>query len=165
MSDRNFGQAATIGTTPFTKLRPIKPACGATALNKSGRLVLYGEQGGRAEKIYEAAGAEHARFIEAVSAYPGLSDCFPSAMGTGRFLIVSWAEEIAKRAAPAEALARLLARIHQTPLSVLPQVGFDYWHDLIKPRFIRVAELLGIDDVAKEIISRVDTVGTTLRGL
>jgi hypothetical protein len=151
-------QVATFATTQFTKVRPIKPAAGATALNKTGRLVLYGEHAGQAEKIYEAASAEHARFIEAVSAHRRLAGCFPCVRSLhGRFLVVRWAENYATQTPPVPPLAELISRIHATSVSELPPAGFDYWHDLIRPRFVRAAELLSISELTPEPLARIDS--------
>jgi hypothetical protein len=146
----------SIGDREFAKLRPVRLGRHVSALNKTGRLVLYGEENGQPQKIYEAATAEHARFIEAVCSHQRLTACFPPVRSVqNRFLIVDWAENIANGASPVEALARLLHQVHQTPVGELPPSGFDYWHDLIKPRFARIAELFGISDVARVVITLV----------
>jgi phosphotransferase family enzyme len=140
----------------FVNLRPVRPVRHGSALNKTGRLVLCGELDGRKVKIYEAANEQHARFIGAVCAREDLRDCFPAMRGVlGRFLIVDWVENRASSSTPPAALATLLQRVHQTPVAELPIVGFDYWHDLVKPRFVRAAELLGILTLAESVIRRV----------
>jgi hypothetical protein len=152
----DFGQAASIGGRKLARLRPVAPGRHISALNKTGRLVLYGEDDGQAVKIYEAANAEHARFIQTVCAHRHLTALFPPVLAVqDRFLIAAWTENLANSAPPAEALARLLRNIHQTPVTELPPTGFDYWHDLIKPRFLRIAELLGINNLAKEVVALV----------
>jgi aminoglycoside phosphotransferase (APT) family kinase protein len=140
----------------FINLRPVKPVRHGSALNKTGRLVLRGELDGRKVKIYEAANEHHARFIEALCTREHLQGCFPAMRGVrGRFLVADWVENRASYSASPAALAALLQRIHRTPLADLPTVGFDYWHDLVKPRFARAAELLGLARLAAEVIDRV----------
>jgi aminoglycoside phosphotransferase (APT) family kinase protein len=137
-------------------LRPVRPVRHGSVLNKTGRLVLRGELDGRKVKIYEAANEHHARFIEALCAREDLQSCFPAMRAVhGRFLVADWVAIRASSSASPAALAALLQRIHRTPLADLPTVGFDYWHDLVKPRFARAAELLGIARLAAEVIGRV----------
>ena len=139
-----------------TELKPIRVSEGGTALNKAGRLVLRGRQKESAVKIYEAANTQHAEFIAAASKPSHLAHCFPAVrIGCGRFLMVNWSEYLVPSGPPVEALVGLLRSIHQTPVTDLPEVGFDYWHDYIKPRFSRAVELLGCDSTEKEVITHV----------
>jgi hypothetical protein len=156
--EKRFGQAVSIGDHRLAKLRPVALRRHVNALNKTGRLVLYGEEDGQALKIYEAASAEHACFIKTACSHQHLRGAFPPVRTVqDRFLIVAWLENLAKGFPPVKALARLLHRIHQTPIAELPPSGFDYWHHLLKPRFARIAELLGANAFAKEVIACVNT--------
>jgi aminoglycoside phosphotransferase (APT) family kinase protein len=150
------GSSQEVCGLTFINLRPVRPVRHGSVLNKTGRLVLRGELDGRKVKIYEAANEHHARFIEALCAQKDLQGCFPATRSVhGRFLVADWVENRANSSANPAALAALLQRIHRTPLADLPTVGFDYWHDLVKPRFVRAAELLGIARLAAEVIGRV----------
>jgi aminoglycoside phosphotransferase (APT) family kinase protein len=145
-----------IGGQEVTELRPVKVSGDGNALNKAGRLVVRGHRQGSAIKIYEAANARHAEFIAAACNHSHLASCFPPVrVGCGRFLIANWAEDLRPSGAPVEVLVRLLHQLHQTPVHELPEAGFDYWHDYIKPRFRRATEFLGSDVLADEVIALI----------
>jgi hypothetical protein len=140
----------------LSKLRPVKPNQGGSVLNKAGRLVMYGEGSGRRFKIYEAAKPTHAHFIHLVSNHEKLSMHFPAVRAiSGRFLLVDWVENTAKSSPPLDALASLTQALHRLPAAELPAAEFDYWHDYIKPRFVRAAEFLGRAGLAKLIVAEV----------
>ena len=140
--------------------RPTKSPRDGNAVNKAGRLVLRGKLNGRAVKVYEAANREHAHFIRSVSQHELLADCFPTVRHIrSRFLVVDWAKN--RGAATPPALEELSRKLHETPLAGLPPSGFDYWHDLIRPRFVRAAELLEEDGLACQVIERVNHVWDT----
>jgi len=145
-----------IGEQEVTELRPVRASVHGNALNKAGRLVVCGRRQGSAIKIYEAANVQHAEFIAAACKHGHLANCFPPVrVGCGRFLIANWSEDLRPSGPPVEVLVELLNQLHRTPIHELPAVGFDYWHDYIKPRFKRVTELLGSDALADEVIALV----------
>src|SRR5262245_40673590 len=130
MASAPYAVSASVGQ--FTNLRPIKTAQQKSALNKAGRLVLRGTCDGQTIKIYEAASAEHAQFIEAVCRHTLLADCFPRVQAVhGRFLRVDWINNKSRGMPALDALVELLRRLHDAPLAELPRAGFDYWHDHI----------------------------------
>jgi hypothetical protein len=146
----------------LTSLRPVTPVKDGKALNKAGRLVLCGEWQGKPVKLYEAANVEHARFIQSVCAHRLLAGCFPRVQALhGRFVRVDWIDNRARSAPPAAVLADLLRRVHSVPVVDLSSAGFDYWHEHIRPRFVRAAQLLGIDSLAERVIAQVDIPWTT----
>jgi hypothetical protein len=140
----------------LSNLRPVKANRGGSVLNKAGRLVMYGESIGRRLKIYEAAKPTHARFIQLISSHEKLSMHFPAVRAiSGRFLVVDWVENTAKSSPPLDALASLTQTLHHTPTAELPAPEFDYWHDYIKPRFVRAAEFLSRVGLAKRVVAEV----------
>lgn len=142
-------------------ITPVKPVSGGDATNKAGRLVFKGQSAAGAVKIYEAASGKHASFIDCISAMPSLSGLFPATLSRqGNFLVAEWVigkNEGRRAPLPSPAiLADLLARIHKTPGTSVPVSGFDYWHDLIRPRFLRAADFLGKARAGENIVSAVD---------
>jgi hypothetical protein len=139
-------------------LQPIKPVQRGTVLNKAGRLVLRGRWQGRPIKLYEAASVEHARFIQGVSGHSFLADCFPRVQALhGCFLRVDWVEGKATHFPPPKIFADLLRRMHTVSIAEFSSAGFDYWHHHLKPRFVRAAQLFGIDELAARTNAEVDT--------
>jgi hypothetical protein len=126
-------------------------------VTKAGRIVLTATYQGRPVKVYEAAGPEHAAFIRSVSRHASLTDVFPDVLGlAGPFVVAAWVEARSTREKPdADVVAAILERVHTLDPDTLPRAGFDYWHDLIAPRFLRACTLIGADDVCVEIISVV----------
>ena len=119
--------------------------------------MLSGKWQGKPIKLYEAAGVEHARFIQSVCAHSVLADCFPRVQVLhGCFLQVDWVERKAKIEPPPDVLANLLRRMHSVPVEELPSPGFDYWHHHLRPRFVRAAQLFGIGSLAARINAEVD---------
>ena len=162
-----FGESLAICGREVTELRPIRVGRDGNALNKAGRLVIRGRQEGSAVKIYEAANIHHAEFIAAACKHSHLANYFPPVRtGCGRFLIVDWSEDLRPSGASVEVLVGLLRHIHNTPIHELPEAGFDYWHDYIKPRFRRATEFLDSDALANDVIKLVSRAwGQALRFL
>ena len=157
LPNRSIGSSsARLAGGNYTHVRILHPPGSSSVLNKTGRLVLYGQCEDRKEKIYEAANPEHAVFIRAISSHPNLKAHLPEVLSVdGPFLKVVWAHDTATRDVSPETLAGLADKIHRTPASELPLPNFDYWGDLLAPRFARAAELFGISRLAGSILSRV----------
>jgi hypothetical protein len=152
------GASVGLRGAQLTDLRPVKSVQRGSALNKAGRLVLCGEWQGKPIKLYEAAGLEHAHFIQSVCTHNLLAECFPHVQALhGRFLQVEWVESKDKRAPSPDVLANLLHRVHNVPVAAFSNVGFDYWHDHLRSRFVRAAHLFGIEGLAQHITAKVDT--------
>jgi aminoglycoside phosphotransferase (APT) family kinase protein len=153
------------GTMRLSNLRAVKDARGGNATNKAGRIVLRGESGGQPVKVYEAFNEEHAAFIGAVGALDPLRGMFPSILGqSGRFVAAAWLEGKSIRQAGLGSGARsvlrelveLQATLHSIPADSLPRCGFDYWRDLLRPRFMRAMELIGENQLAAQATATVD---------
>lgn len=138
-------------------------ALGDRVFNKAGRMVLVGEFQGEKVKVYEAANPTHAEFIEWVSNESELRDIFPAIRcRRGALLYAEWVrgESFDLEAADVdtkillEQLLELQLKIHQTTLPPGHEPVFDYWKDLILPRFERISNLLNVagleDRVLKE---------------
>lgn len=152
------GEPLTIGGRDLTELTPLRVTRDGNALNKAGRLVIRGRQDGSAIKIYEAASIQHAEFIAAACKHSHLANCFPPIrIGCGRFLIADWTEDLRPSGPPVDVLVKLLQHLHRTPVHELPEPGFDYWHDYIKPRFRRAMEFLDSNAVANEVVTLVSS--------
>jgi hypothetical protein len=150
----------------LTNLQPVKDAQGANVLNKAGRLVLRGKYKGQPIKLYEAAGAQHARFVRAVCEHEALADCFPRVVALhGRWIVAHWVANVAENAPPLTALANLQCRLHHLPVSDLPESQFDYWNHFIRPRFVRAVELLEYESCANQIIDLVSAAWSANRVL
>jgi hypothetical protein len=131
----------------------------SSIVNKAGRVVLRCEFNGIPAKIYEAANDQHARFIRMVSSHGSLSDCFPQIFDTrGRFVVANWTANVAVGHPPLQVMVELQRRLHTVPVTGLPDPGFDYWHDFIRRRFVRAAELLEEGETAQEVATTVDRV-------
>ncbi len=150
------------GSLPYgyEDVRPVRRAIGGSVLNKAGRLVLRGRRGDQDLKIYEAANPEHARFIQAASEHPDLEGLFPEVIDThGAYVVSEWLlPGQGERSPPVTAIADLQQRLYAASVSILPNPGFDYWQDLIWPRFSRAADLLNKSKLADRIdhvVSRV----------
>lgn len=144
---------------PWQDLRPVKSVHDGNALNKAGRLVLRGERTGEPVKLYECANTQHASFVAALSERPGLQDLLPGVLEQrGAFLVTEWITAGRPEPPTPEELARLLAHLHVQPLEALPEPGFDYWWDFIRPRFLRAMNLLERFDIAKQVTDCVDPV-------
>ncbi|HEX8667485.1 MAG TPA: phosphotransferase [Allosphingosinicella sp.] len=150
-----------IGGMRVSGLRAVKPPQGGNALNKANRLVLAGSADCGSVKIYEAASAAHARFIAHVSGIGGRAPRLPEVLATsGAFVVSRWIEgtPLAKRRLDGDALRALAgyqAALHAIPAADLPAPAFDYWEEIIVPRFLRAGDLLGHSRIAG---SAVDTV-------
>lgn len=154
----------------ISTLRTVKNARGGNAANKAGRIVLRGEIGGRSVKVYEAFNEEHARFIEAVCTHDTLQNKFPNIYGvSGRFIAADWLEgqplkqlrsSSATRAIMRE-LVGLQTALHSVSANALPACGFDYWRDLVRPRFVRAMELMNEAETAAHAAAIVDTAWST----
>lgn len=155
-SDSSVKTGITINSINIANVRLVKGGNRGSALNKTGRLVLRGDHNGRAVKVYEAAGVEHGLFIKAVTHHPAVTECFPPIVTLrGPVVVANWITGTNLNAPSVESLAALLHRLHKVPLSDLPQSGFDYWHEFLKPRFSRAAEFLGETDLSEHIVRKV----------
>lgn len=151
----------------FREYRDVSPLHGmqrGTVLNKAGRLVLQAKWGDRTVKIYETENSFHALFIEAVSGYPDLEGVFPKVFARhGAFVVAEWVEvawwnrffEGTRKDAMLGSLAAFQSRLHGVSPDDLPRPGFDYWNDLLWPRFARIAHLLRMAAVAHEVQDQV----------
>ena len=140
-----------------TNLWPVRRHSGsATALSKAGRLVMRGELAGAPVKLFEAASADHARFIEAIWRHERLGDHLPRiCLVEGPFVVAEWVTRAARGEPSAEDLVALQLRLHRAPVAGLPQPGFDYWSDIVMPRFRRAAVLLREQELVESIETRV----------
>jgi hypothetical protein len=152
--------ALQIGDSVVRGLRPVR---GGKATSKAGRVVLTGRVDGRRVKVYEAANREHAEFIlRTTKQRPGGLSFPPIAGLAGRFVLCDWVEGKPLSACRQDsgftaALARLQASIHSVSLDPNKGAGFDYWADLVAPRFRRAAELAGKDRIADDKIRLLET--------
>jgi aminoglycoside phosphotransferase (APT) family kinase protein len=153
------------GAMRLSNLRAVKEARGGNATNKAGRIVLRGESGGRPVKVYEAFNEDHAVFIGAVCAFDGLRGLFPSVHGQcGRFVAATWLNGKSIRQAGLGSATRavlrelveLQATLHSIPANRLPHSGFDYWRDMLRPRFMRAMELIDERETAARAAATVD---------
>jgi hypothetical protein len=145
--------------------QPVKDARRRPAFNRAGRLVLRGDLHDREVKLYEAANCHHAAFISFVTQHPPLDDLFPSIVETReQGLIVDWVSDDGSRPSVLD-LARIQVRIHQTSVEALPDCGFDYWHDLIWPRFQRAAALIQQSSFADHIHAMVTPIWNRKKNL
>ena len=136
-------------------ISPVKSKSGM-GRNKAGRLVFRARMGERPVKVYEAANAQHAAFIRAVSRKPSLEAAFPHIIDLyGPYVIADWVIENGDKRIHAQDIASLLFSIHQAHVGDLPEPNFDYWHDFIRPRFAEAATALGQSELAHEISCRV----------
>jgi phosphotransferase family enzyme len=151
--------ALRIGAVSIRNVRPVKSPHGGLALNKAARLVLRGEIGPRRVKIYEAASPVHAAFIATITASAaGPVRLAPIVEVGGRFVVAEWVEgtALSKGGMGPDVLERLvefqvgLGRIEASAPS-----GFDYWEEIIVPRFLRAAELVGCRGRAERSVAAV----------
>lgn len=135
----------------LSRLRAVKKNSGEHILNKAGRVVLRGYDDLHGPvKLYEAANEEHAVFIESVSRHRDLLHALPATHARQScFIAAAWAEgktladslRKGSREDLLSRLCRLQADIHTVRAADLPPPGFDYWQDLIRPRFVRAGAL------------------------
>jgi aminoglycoside phosphotransferase (APT) family kinase protein len=115
-----------------------------------------GELDGRRVKVYEAYSTAHAEFIAAATRVDVCSSFLPSVIRLeGPFVFSEWTEGKTARDTTPEALANMLAAVHRVPVANLPACDFDYWHDLVEPRFLRTAAILGRSRLAQTDVARV----------
>jgi hypothetical protein len=111
-----------------------------TALTRAGRLSLRATAAdGRAVRLTELHGPAHAELVATLSR-TDLADVLPPVLAvSGSVVVTAWMPS-AQDATPLTAieLARLLARIHATPVPDVP-AGFDYFTDFLVPRARRAA--------------------------
>ncbi len=138
------------------RLHPVKDGRDGNIVNKGGRVVLRGELAGKPIKLYEAWSAEHAAFIAALPAHAGVGELFPAIRARhGRCVVASWIEgEPPADDLPVEILVELQLRLHATPAGSLPDRGYDFWSDFLRPRFLRAGDLLGA--TVTDVVDRVD---------
>jgi hypothetical protein len=146
-------------------LLPVKAVTGETALNKAGRLVLKGFHGERPVKVFEAATRKHAEYIAAISRHRDLGSLFPPVLDLcGTFVVAEWIDGVSMHdvaAASGEAklteLMKVQQQLYKTPLAGLPELDFDYWRDVLWPRFERFAPLLDAAGVVESVRSRAES--------
>lgn len=125
------------------------------------RLVLVGRIGGEPVKVYEAHSSSHAEFLAALTDSE-IGTGFPAVLGRAdRFLVCAWAagKSAEEGRIGRDAIARIAtfqAALHGADTSLLPASDFDYWRDIIAPRFIRASELAGCASLADEAIKLVE---------
>lgn len=153
------------GELSLSNVRPVKPVIGDSALNKGGRLVLKGFLGSEKVKVYEAYSPEHATFINAISRQSFNFFALPEVLDIeNSFIATRWIKRKnlgAEKIPSPETLITLILGIHSIPVAKTPAVSFDYWRDLIYPRFARASALLGMEKVATEINEMVSAVWTS----
>lgn len=151
--------ALQIGAASVRNVRPVKAPHGGIALNKAARLVLRGEIGSRRVKIYEAASPGHAAFIARITAAArGPVRLAPIVEVGGRFVVAEWVEgtPLSKGGmgpGVIERLAEFQVGLGRIQASAPP--GFDYWEEIIVPRFLRAAELAGRPGPAERAVAAV----------
>lgn len=152
-----------IGPLSIRDVRPVRALNAGSATNKANRLVLRGDADGRPVKIYEAASAEHADFIERVSRRAAETLRFPEVLArSGRFLVCSWTEGEPLSGGrigtgTLQKLVELQSSLHALDIESAHESGFDYWHNVIEPRFRRAADLVSQTAVAERAIATVES--------
>jgi serine/threonine protein kinase len=137
----NLGSMAIEGVRPVVKGR---------LMSKIGRISLRGFWNGKDVKIYECASPEHASFVAETITKKPHSIFFPEVYNVHESFIVSeWVN--GKEVKPrwirgnqqySRQLGELLGLLHGTFLDVPSK--FDYVEDLIRPRFVRCCQTLGL---------------------
>lgn len=151
-----------IGPLSIRDVRPVRALNAGSATNKANRLVLRGDADGRPVKIYEAASAAHADFIERVSHRGADTLRFPEVFArSGRFLVCSWmeGEPLSGGRIGTDTLQKLVelqSSLHALDIGPAHESGFDYWRDVIAPRFRRAADLMSETPAAERAIAVVD---------
>jgi hypothetical protein len=106
--------------------------------------------------VYEAASEEHADFIRAVSNNGEVADLFPPVLETrGPFVVTDWIVAWSNKRADPECLSNILLRLHAVNPGGLPKPGFDYWQEILVPRFLRAAALLHAERLARAVVAEV----------
>ncbi|MDL1963287.1 MAG: aminoglycoside phosphotransferase family protein [Deltaproteobacteria bacterium] len=145
----------------LTHLKPVKAVCYGNGLNKAGRMVLKGRAGRQSVKLYEAAGLAHADFICTVGSKKWFGHFFPDVIGVqGHWIAAEWAKgkRMVADVKTLHWLAEIMVKLHQVPASVLPEAGFDYWHDFVLPRFKRAMAFAGETDLVMTVRKSVEAV-------
>lgn len=145
-------------------IRPLKAVPGDHAFNRAGRLVLAATAPSGPVKVWEAANLEHAAFLCRVCRHAGPSDFLPLVLAAaGCFLVTEWvAGEPLAHSKQKDAddcidgMAAMLAAFHRVDVRALGEPGFDYWQQLIRPRFLRAAALVGYPHLAGEVCETVN---------
>lgn len=155
------GSSIELAGIPLRNVRPAKRSRPGIATNKAGRLVLVGDAPSGRVKIFEAMSPKHAEFISRLSGMSLVSCRFPSVLARSeQFIICEWVSgrPLSKMSLDANVLggmARLQAKLHAFDMTPLPAPSFDYWDDLIVPRFVRASGLVGKTDFAVAVIAKV----------
>lgn len=159
---RSGAAALEIAGLEIRAIRTVRETHAGSALNKAGRLVLAGDADGGPVKIYETASIGHARFVAAAAEIGASCLRFPEVLArSGPFLVCRWVEgaPLSRRGATREGLQRLAqlqANLHAVDSAGLPDSDFDYWRDIIAPRFQRAAALVGNERIALQATELVD---------
>jgi len=149
----------------YTDIYPVKRFRSYNMLNKAGRFVMRGQHGNKQIKIVEAATSKHATFIRSLSSYKRICQFLPRINDQNhQFLVTEWVsgismEELLNRSHGNDMLmdlASLQLYFHEIPAYELPDPEFDYWYDLIRPRFLRAIELLGLIKIYEDKIIAID---------
>jgi aminoglycoside phosphotransferase (APT) family kinase protein len=136
--------------------RPLLRDSGRGTVTKAGRIALVAQWRNRTVKVYEAANSTHAAFIRAVSQHAQVGDLFPRVLGlAGPFVIADWAKKATRKPPSPEALVNILCGLHAIDAGDLPAPGFDYWHDLIAPRFRNACFLLDAREICEHVLEVV----------
>ncbi len=145
-----------INSLNIKDLQPVKSVRKISQFSKAGRLTQKGTLGNRPIKLYEAENSEHARFIRHVSNCETLKNFFPDIVAlSGRFIIAEWV--VNKIVKPdLEVICDIQVEIHKTFIKMLPISGYDYWANYIKPRFLRVVDIIDEPELVNDIISEID---------
>jgi thiamine kinase-like enzyme len=145
----NLGSMAIEGVRPVVKGR---------LTSKIGRISLRGFWNGKEVKIYECASPEHAKFIEEIITKKPYRVFFPEVYNVHESFIVSeWVigQEIKprwlrKNQIYSRQLEELLGLLHGTFIEGPPK--FDYVENLIRPRFERCCQTLGLVEFQENVL-------------
>lgn len=155
------GGSIEIAGIPLRNVRPAKRPGAGIATNKAGRIVLVGDAPSGRVKIFEAISAQHADFIREVSAVALDGGRFPAVLARSeQFIICEWLpgrplSQTRLDVRALRALVRLQTSLHGFDPTDLPVPSFDYWEDIIVPRFLRASGLVGKREAAMAMVTKV----------
>lgn len=158
---RGGGASIELEGVRIRNVRPAKRLRAGIATNKAGRVVLTGDGPSGPVKIFEAMSPEHAEFIHQYSGVSLDGYSFPPVIARcEQLLVCEWVSgkslsHMSLGASVLEGLARAQAKLHDLGISGSSRPGFDYWEDIIAPRFLRASALLGKTEFARVAISKV----------
>lgn len=150
-----YGNSAYVNDIRIERLKTAKPYPKGICHNKAGRIVLKGYVDGKRAKLYEAANADHARFVEAVSCNKDIGCYFPTVHAAKeQWVMTQWVHGKRMRKKDGKRLAQmaqLLADLHHVSAASLPASHFDYWNNYLFPRFLKATALLKERKIAEDI--------------